>query len=98
MCCCPYGGLLRVGLGWDSGWDCARGIAGFSHRESALPDPLIIRTVDQLAKRTKRNTKKKNRLLLLSLLAPCLEPAPAPPLHCTLCRKIHRDPIMYLEA
>ena len=37
----PWFGLVRVGLGgvsgWDSGWDCARGIFP---PESALPDPL----------------------------------------------------------
>ena len=32
-------GLVWVGLGWDSGWDCGARV-GFSHRESAFPDPL----------------------------------------------------------
>ena len=31
--------------------------AGFSHRESALPDPINIRTVDQRKRKTKRETE-----------------------------------------
>ncbi len=38
-------GLVWVGLGWNSGWNCARGI--FPPRKCSPGPPLIIRTVDQ---------------------------------------------------
>ena len=44
----PGSGRFGVGFcGWDSGWDCARGIFPPREYSPGSRTPLIIRTVDQ---------------------------------------------------